>query len=124
MKNLKSSQEYMIIAYIVVFVAQFFTFGFTTYYYNTTGGGFTLTNAAKVGHDGWYYHTWWVVVIIMAGVFYTFFTRKPKVGWYWAAAGVCLILGLGNFWGLAAIALAGYAVYLKIKENKKAKIYN
>jgi hypothetical protein len=29
---------------------------------------------------------------------------------------------LGNWWGLAAIALAGYSVYLKIKENKTSKI--
>jgi hypothetical protein len=112
----------MIFAYIVVFIAQFFTFGLSSYYYTTHGGGFTLLNEAKVENNGWYYHSWWAVLIIMAVVLYSFFTRSPKVGWYWFAAVVCLILGLGNWWGLAAIILAGYSVYLKIKENKTSKI--
>jgi hypothetical protein len=121
MKNLKTSQEFMIFAYIVVFIAQFFTFGYSSYYYTTSGGGFTLTNEAKVEQSGWDYHAWWAVLIIMAVVLYSFFTRSPKVGWYWVAAVVCLILGLGNFWGLAAIGLAGYSVYRKIQENKAGK---
>jgi hypothetical protein len=122
MKNLKASQEFMIFAYIVVFIAQFFTFGYSSYYYTTHGGGFTLFNEAKVEQSGWDYHAWWAVIIIMGVVMYSFFTRSPKVGWYWLSAVVCLILGLGNWWGLAAIALAAYSVYLKIKENKTSKI--
>jgi len=111
----------MIFAYIVVFIAQFFTFGTSSYYYTTHGGGFSLTNEAKVENDGWYYHSWWGVVIIMAIVFYSFLKYSPRIGWYWLAAVVCILLGLGNLWGLAAIILAGYSVYLKIKENKVSK---
>ena len=122
MKNLKSSQEFMVFAYIIVFIAQFFTFGFSSYSYTSYGGGFTLLNEAKVANNGWFYHSWWAVLIIMGIVLYSFFNRSPKVGWYWLAAVGCLILGLGNWWGLGAIVLAGYSVYLKTKENKAAKI--
>jgi hypothetical protein len=68
MKNLKASQEFMIFAYIVVFIAQFFTFGYSSYYYTTHGGGFTLFNEAKVEQSGWDYHAWWAVIIIMGVV--------------------------------------------------------
>ena len=107
----------MIYAYALVFAAHFFSFGFTSYYYQTTGGGFTLTNQARVEHDGWYYHPWWMVVIIMAIVLYSFYNRSPKLTWYWVAAVVCFILGLGNILGLAAIILSCYSVYLKTREN-------
>ena len=117
-KPLKRSQKFMVAAYILVFIAQFFTFGFSSYYVSTTGGGMILTNEYKVEQNGWHYHHWFYG-IVMAAIAYIFFTKSPHVGWYWAAAVVCLILGLGGWLGLVSIGLAGYAVYLKYKERKK-----
>ena len=115
---LKRSQKFMLYAYVLVFVAQFFYFGSGSYFYTTRGGGFTLYNEAKVNYNGWYYHSWWFVLLIMAVVLYTFYNRSPKVGWYWAAFVVCILLGFGGILGFVSMIVAGYAVYLKRKEDK------
>ncbi len=115
---MKKSQKFMVGAYVLVFIAQFFAFGTSSYYYTTKGGGFSLLNEAKVENNGWYYHPWYLG-IAMAIVAYIFYSQSPKVGWYWAAAVFCLALGFGGLLGFVSIGLAGYAVYLKIKESKK-----
>lgn len=114
---LKKSQKFMVTAYVLVFIAQFFNFGTSSYFYSTHGGGFTLFNEAKVENNGWYYHPWYFG-IVMGVVAYIFYTRYPKTAWYWAAAALCLILGFGGILGFISIMLAGYAVYIKVKKEK------
>ncbi len=111
------SQKFMVAAYGLVFIAQFFTFGYSSYHYTTTGGGMILSNEAKVEHNGWFYHPWYfgIVMVIVA---YIFYRTSPKFGWYWGAAILCLLLGFGGLLGFVSIGLAGYAVYLKYKEQK------
>lgn len=118
---MKRSQKFMISAYALVFIAQFFAFGTDSYFYTTRGGGFSLTNEAKVTNNGWHYHPWYCA-IGMAIIAYIFYTQSPKISWYWAAAIICLILGFGGWLGLISVVLAGYAVYLKNKERKKVEV--
>ena len=107
----------MVLAYVIVFIAQFFNFGTSSYFYTTHGGGFTLFNEGKVQNNGWSYHPWYCG-IVMAIVAYIFYTRYPKTIWYWAAAVFCLIMGFGGILGFISIILAGYAVYIKVEKEK------
>ena len=118
---MKRSQKFMAAAYVLVFIAQFFSFGTDSYYYTTRGGGFTLLNEGKVTNNGWYYHPWYFG-IVMGVIAYVFYSQSPKISWYWTAAIFCLILGFGGWLGLISVVLAGYAVYLKNKENKKVEV--
>ena len=111
----------MIYAYVLVFVAQFFDMGTTFYSYTTVGGGFSLYNTASYATKGWDTKHW-INGFIMVAIVYAFYTKSPQLGWYWAAAVLCLFYGLGShfggFLGLISIVMAGYAVFLKRKEVK------
>ena len=121
MQNLSKPQKFMVYAYVLVFVAQFFDMGTTFYSYTTVGGGMTVYNPVNYATKGWD-SKHWINGVIMAVIVYAFYTRSPKLGWYWAAAVLCLIYGLGSHFGgllgLVSIIMAGYAVYLKRKEIK------
>ena len=121
--KLKKSQRLIIIGYVVLFVSQFFTYGMDSYYYTTTGGGFTLYNEGKVENDGWHYHHWYSG-LIMAAVAAAFYKSTYKIGWYWAAFVLCVLLGFGGLLGFASMFIVGYAVrvkYLEIRAVSQSK---
>ena len=115
---LQKSQKFMLYAYLLLFVAQFFSFGNESYYYTTTGGGFTLLNEAKVGYNGWHYHPWYIFLPLFGLVLYAFYTRIPKITWWWVALAFCVIAGFGGLLGFVSMIVAGYAVYQRRKEQK------
>ena len=121
MQSLSKSRKYMVYAFILVFIAQFFDFGTVGYSYITTGGGFSLYNRASYTQDGWHYHSWYSG-IVMAFIAYMFYTKELSVKWYWVSAVVCLLLGAGSEFGgllgLVSIIMGFYSVYLKRKELK------
>jgi len=121
---MEKSRRYMSSAACLLFVSQFFN-------YSKRDFGISIDSNLNYhgGHlmraeTGWDMHSWYsgLIIVIIAYLFYS--NNRPLV-YYIVSTIIMLPLsfgeGNGAIIGVISIAIAGYAIYLKTKENKIVK---
>lgn len=114
----------MLSAACLLFISQFFN-------YTKRDFGISIDSDLNYhgGHlvkaeTGWDMHSWYSGLIIVV-IAYLFYSNIRILPYYIVSTIVMLPLALGEgngaIMGIISIALAGYAVYLKTKENKMVK---
>ncbi len=114
----------MLSAVGLLFISQFFN-------YSKRDFGISIDSDLNYhgGHlvkaeTGWDMHSWYsgLIIVIIA---YLFYNNSRSLPYYIVSTVVMLPLsfgeGNGAIMGIISIAVAGYATYLKTKENKMAK---
>ena len=115
----------MIAAACLLFVSQFFIYSSSQFFrpsvdmnLNYHGGALTPSET------GWDLHSWYSGLIIGL-IAYLFFSKSRPLIYYIVSIMIMLLLALGNgtgaIMGIISVVIAGYAIYLKTKENKLVK---
>ena len=124
---MESSRKIMLGAIALLFFSQFFQYediGHTSitmdFTRNLTTGGLPYG-----GGNGWNVHAWWAHLPLVVLFAYLFYSAPRHIAVYWISALLFIFMGLGDStggaMGLISIAVYGFAVYKKIKEQRVAK---
>lgn len=121
---MEKPRKFMLYSIGLLFLSQFFKYDSDwaispSFDYSTNR--FTSTGYYYQAETGWGYHGW-VGGLIIGLLAFFFYFRNPRLRSYWIALPFIMILAFGGSTGGAmgfiSMLIAGYAIYLKRKEQK------
>jgi len=113
----------MVGAACLLFISQFFNYSSREFTRPVTDSNLQFHGGSLTpSQTGWESHSWYAGLIIGL-IAFLFFSNTRSLPYYIISIIIMLALSLGNgtgaIMGIISVAIAAYAIYLKIKENKK-----